>query len=404
MDAVAADPERRPRLLVLGAGPSQLGLLEAARAHGVWTVVCDRDPTAPGFRYADRRALVSTDDEPAIERLAGALELDGVIAPGADWPVAVAARVAEKLRLPHAVSPATAVLATNKLRQREALAAAGVPQPRWQVVADGDGIELEPPLVVKAADRHGQQGFSLVAGEDELAEAVAAARASSRSGAVLVEEEVEGPEVTLVGFAAEGELITLAVTDRLIAEPPAYGVGLAEVWPSPHAEAAAEVTRRAVEALGIAHGPVCAHLRVSRGGPEVVSVSARLGGDHDAELVEAVTGVDLNRLALEAALGEAFESDLVTKSHELHVGGAVTRFLVAPPGTLEAVVVPQGLSGVVRTWLYREPGHVFAPLHRRSDRAGALLAVGATAPEALVRADAAAEQIRFATADAEALV
>ena len=123
--------EREPRLLVLGAGPAQLGLLEAARAHGIWTAVCDRDPAAPGFELAGRRCIVSTEDEPAIERLAGALELDGVIAPGTDWPVAIAARVAAKLGLAHPLAPATAMLATSKLRQREALAAAGVPQPRW---------------------------------------------------------------------------------------------------------------------------------------------------------------------------------------------------------------------------------------------------------------------------------
>ena len=153
--------ERSPRLLVLGAGPAQLGLLEAARAHGIWTAVADRDPAAPGFALADRRCIVSTEDEPAIERLAAALELDGVIAPGTDWPVGVAARVAEKLGLPHPISPATAVLATNKLRQRERFAAAGVPQPRWQVVSDGES-ELEPPCVVKAPDRQGQKGLSLV--------------------------------------------------------------------------------------------------------------------------------------------------------------------------------------------------------------------------------------------------
>ena len=128
-----------PRLLVLGAGPAQLGLLEAAQARGVWTAVVDRDPGArPGFRFADRRCILSTEDEPAIERLVGALEIDGIISPGTDWPVGVAARVAERLGLPHPISPATAVLATNKLRQRERLAEAGVPQPRWWVVGGGD--------------------------------------------------------------------------------------------------------------------------------------------------------------------------------------------------------------------------------------------------------------------------
>jgi len=58
----------------------------------------------------------------------------------------------------------------------------------------------------------------------------------------------------------------------------------------------------------------------------------------------------------------------------------------------------------VRTRIYREPGFVFTPLRRGSDRAGAVLAVGATRAEALARADAAAERIRFVTADAGALV
>ena len=129
-----------PRLLVLGAGPAQLGLLEAARARGVWLAVVDRDPAAPGFQLADRRCILSTEDEPAIERLVGALTIDGIISPGTDWPVGVAARIAERAGLPHPISPQTAVLATNKLRQRERLAEAGVPQPRWWVVGGDDEL------------------------------------------------------------------------------------------------------------------------------------------------------------------------------------------------------------------------------------------------------------------------
>ena len=114
-------PERDPgkRLLVLGAGPAQLGLLAAARARELHVIAVDRDPSAPGFRYADRRAIVSTEDESGIERLASAERVQGLIAPGIDWPVAIAARVAERLSLPHAISPETAALSTSKLRQRE---------------------------------------------------------------------------------------------------------------------------------------------------------------------------------------------------------------------------------------------------------------------------------------------
>jgi biotin carboxylase len=367
----------------------------------VWTAVADRDPRAPGFHLADRRCIVSTEDEPAIERLAAALDLDGIVAPGTDWPVAVAARVAEKAGLPHPISPATAVLATSKLRQRERLAAAGVPQPRYQVVTDG-AVDLGPPCVVKPPDRQGQKGLTLVVTRDGLAPAVVAARAASRVGAALVEELVGGPELTVIGFSAGGEFTALAVTDRVVAAPPAFGVALAHVWPCTggDVETCTGVARAAVGALGIGDGPSYTQVRMAGHGPQVIEVAARLGGGHDAELVEAATGVALNDLAVAAALGE----DVSFLPPAALVGGAVTRFLVAPPGVLESVEVPDDLDGIVRVRIYRERGHVFTPLRRGSDRAGAVLAVGDSREHAVARAEAAAERIRFVTADAGALV
>ena len=75
--------ERTQRLLVLGAGAGQLGLLEAARAaRACSSIAVDRNPAAPGFRFADRRAIISVEDEPQIDRLAAAERVDGIIAPG----------------------------------------------------------------------------------------------------------------------------------------------------------------------------------------------------------------------------------------------------------------------------------------------------------------------------------
>ena len=386
-----------PRLLVLGAGPAQLGLLEAARERGLWVAVADRDPAAPGFRYADRRCILSTEDEPAIERLISALEIDGLIAPGTDWPVGVAARVAERTGLAHPISAATAVLATNKLRQRERLAEAGVPQPRSWVVGNGDELPaIDGPVVVKAPDRQGQKGLTLVEDARELPDAVERARSAARSGVALVEELVGGPEVTAIGFSIGGVFHPLAVTDRIVADPPAFGVALAHVWPSDVQGQSLDAAAQAVAALGIENGPSYTQLRIGPAGPQVIEVAARLGGGHDAELVHAATGVDLNGLALDAALGVT----AAAPRPEQRVGGAVIRFLVAPPGVLETVDVPEDLEGVERVRIYRERGYVLTPLRRGADRAGAVLVTGASREEAVARAIAAAERIRFVTADA----
>jgi biotin carboxylase len=398
---VESDPRSgSPRLLVLGAGPAQLGLLEAAQARGLWVAVVDRDPAAPGFRFADRRCILSTEDEPAIERLVSALEIDGIVSPGTDWPVGVAARVAERTGLPHPIAPATAVLATNKLRQRERLGEAGVPQPRWWVVGGGDDPpDVRGPVVVKAPDRQGQKGLTLVEDAAELPAAVERARSAARNGLALVEELVDGPEVTVVGFSVDGAFTSLAVTDRVVADPPAFGVALAHVWPSHVQGQSLDVAAQAVAALGIENGPSYTQLRIGADGARVIEVAARLGGGHDAELVHAVTGIDLNGLAIDAAVGRP----PVVGPVEPRVGGAVTRFLVAPPGVLERVDVPDDLDGVHRVRIYREAGYVHTPLRRGADRAGAVLATGATRDEAIERANAAADRIRFVTADAGSL-
>ena len=393
---------RSARLLVLGAGPAQLGLLEAARARGLWIAAVDRDPSAPGFALADRRCILSTEDEPAIDRLAGALGINGIIAPGTDWPVGVAARIAERAGLAHPISAQSAVLATNKLRQRERLDEAGVPQPRWWVIGgEDDAPTLDGAVVVKSPDRQGQKGLSLVEDERELAGAIATARTAARNGLALVEQLVDGPEVTVTGFSAAGEFVPLAITDRVVAEPPAFGVALAHIWPTKVSDTlrVSDTVEKALVALGITDGPSYTQLRVGPDGPRVIEVAARLGGGHDAELVEAVTGVDLNGLAIDAALG----TTLAPSWHEPRVGGAVTRFLVAPPGMLEGVDVPQQLAGVERVRIYHEPGYMLVPLRRGSDRAGALLAVGDSRAEALERAEAAAAAIVFRVASEPAL-
>jgi biotin carboxylase len=402
------------RLLVLGAGPAQLGLLETAHERGLHVIAVDRDPHAPGFRFADRRAIVSVEDEPAIDRLASAERVDGVVAPGIDFPVAIAARIAVRLGIPHPLDPPTAQVATSKLRQRERFAEAGVPHARYRVCASlaeatAAAREVGFPCVVKAPDLQGQKGLGLVTDESSLAECFDHARGIARSSVVLVEELVAGPEITVNAFSSGGRFHPLTVTDRVVAEPPAFGVALAHVWPSELPEDVLEevvrVAEAAAAAVGVHEGPTYTQVLVGEDGPRVGELAARLGGGHDAELCTAALGVDLNRLAVAAALGERLYDGAFVPDEQ--AGGACVRFLVPEPGVLEAV---EGLEeaerspGVVWVRSYRQPGHEFTELRRGADRAGAVLAVGDSRKEAVTRAGRAAERIRFLTSNAEALV
>ena len=236
----------RVRLLVLGAAGT--GLLAAARARGVFTIAVDRDPGAPGFRLAGRRAILSLEDELALERLAEAGRVNGIA--GSARTTAVAARIAARLGLPHPLSPETGVLVGSRLRQRARLAEAGVPQTRWAVLRS----DTQPafPCVVGALDRKGRR---------------------------LAEETGAGAEVTVTAWSRDG------------AFRPLLGTG-----------AAAALARRAAEALGVRDGLSSTRLRLGAGGPRVVELRTHVS-DREAELCRLLLGVDVHALALDAALG-----------------------------------------------------------------------------------------------------
>jgi biotin carboxylase len=391
-----------------------MGLLAAARARNLDVIAVDQDTAAPGFAYTDRRAIIAPDDEPGIDRLAAAMRVDGIVAPGIDSPVAIAARVAERLALPHPIGPETALLATSKTRQRERFATAGVPcvsfelcgtLPEARAAAERFGY----PCVVKPPDRQGQKGLTFVADPDELPDAFRTATAAARGNLALVEEIVDGPEVTVNAFSIGGRFHPLTVTDRLVAEPPAFGVALAHVFPSELDDgalaAAVDAAERAARALGVENGPTYTQVLVGPDGPRVGELAARLGGGHDAELCEAALGVDLNGLALSAVLGESIDERRL-EPRDL-AGGACVRFLAPGVGALRAVEgvdSAAAVDGVEWVRVYRAAGTIFTPFRRGADRAGAVLAVGTTRAEAVERAERAAELIRFETVDAAALV
>jgi biotin carboxylase len=365
---------RSPTLVVLGGGPAQRHAIDAARAMDVRTIVCDSDP-----RVGDVR--VSTEDIDGVREIAR--NADGVIAPGTDWPVRIAAEVAHDLGLPHPISVATARICTDKLEQRARLGAAGVLQPAWS--ADDAPAY---PCVVKAPDRQGQRAMAIVTDPAGLPAATDRARAAARGGQVLYERFVPGPEVTVDGFLKDGRNHVVAVTDRVhFADAP--GIAQQHVYPSAYpdsVEAAAETASRALDALGVESGPTYVQLILGPDGPCVIEVAARLGGGHDSELLRRTVGVDLAAAAVRAALGwEVLSADL-----QPHPNGAgVVEFLRAPEGELVAT------EGPPEAHFYHPRGHTYGPLVAAASRAGYVLETGADRREAIDRAEAAVEHIRF---------
>jgi biotin carboxylase len=367
--------------VLTGGSRSQLGLLENARALGYEVCVVDGSESAPLLAEADHRIVRSFTE---VERVLADLEAQGiepaaVATMGSDQAVLPTARLAERLGLP-GLPLETARTVADKRRMRKAFDKARVRCPRGREASGFEEAEqafheLGAPVVVKPVDGSAQRGVSEVRSEGELAPAFDRALAASRTGAVVLEQYLDGDEYTVNGFLLEGEYFPMSITRRLLHPPPPLGVCISHRYPSllPNEDelfAQAHATSRAV---GLETGPSYVQVRVQDGVPWVIEVGARLGGGKDAELAKLVTGFDAVRANVLWALGELSGGDLERAEPVARCGQV--RFVVAQPGRIVRLdaTAALALDGVHEAGFYWREGMTLPPLTSGAERLGYLL-------------------------------
>ncbi len=375
-------------MMILGAGPLQIPAIQKAKELGYQIISVDYDEHAPGFALADVKLLVSTLDQEAVLREAQRLQPDVVITSTSDGPVRTAAYVNEKLGKRPDLSYENAQCATIKSKMRDRLKKCGVPIPKYFAAADFDAFKkaveaLHEHCIVKPADNAGSRGVVLLdPGERNSSLLYEYSKGNSRNGTVMVEEVMEGPEVSVEALVIEGEPHIITVTDKYITPPP-YFVELAHCEPSildsKVIEEIKTVAAQAIKAIGIENAPAHVEIKVTKDGPKIVELAARLGGDFiTSRLVPLSTGIDLVGASVLLATGE--KPDLTPKRQQ----GAAIHFIHAEKeGILSEIIVPEmEKEGVEEIALYKEPGEKVNGTRSSNDRLGHVITTGASAQEA----------------------
>ncbi|MFI1413472.1 ATP-grasp domain-containing protein [Streptomyces sp. NPDC020707] len=284
---------------------------------------------------------------PVVERLHEALGFDGVVT-SCDYYLPTVARIAARLGLP-GPTPEAVENACRKDITRRVLGEAGVPGPRFAVcpdraTAEEAARELGFPLVVKPVDLCAGMFVRRVDDERELTEACRAiadfplnARGQLRAPVLLLEELLDGPEVSVETVSFAGTTHVVGVTDKSLGGAPAF-IETGHMFPADlapaDAEAAQDTAVQAIEALGLDSVVAHTEIRLTAAGPRVVEVNPRPAGNRITELVRHVTGVDLAAACVDVALDRV--PDLRPRPTGLR--SAAVGFLVPDTeGTLESI-------------------------------------------------------------------
>ena len=311
------------RVLVVGSGGREHALAWRIASSPTLTSL-HAAPGNPGIASLATCHPVAAEDAEGLLALSRSLGIDLIVI-GPEAPLV--AGVADVLR--HAGIPvfgpsaAAARIEGSKAFAKEVMAAAGVPTAR---VLDGPSV----PCVVKADGLAAGKGVVVCHTEDELAEGLATVRALGDE--VLVEELLEGPEISLFALCDGAEAVALPLAQdfkRALdgdAGPNTGGMGSYSPVPGLGAddvEALVETVVRPVlgelERCGAPFvGTLFAGLMLTAGGPRVLEYNCRFG-DPETQSVLPLVGGDLL-----AALAAAAAGDLTGVSLEPAAGAAVT--------------------------------------------------------------------------------
>ncbi|WP_222624034.1 ATP-grasp domain-containing protein [Streptomyces buecherae] len=320
------------------------------------------------------------------------------------------ARLARTLGLP---SPSAEVMrgCRNKATSRTLFARHGVPsaasiKARTLREAGLAAMTVGYPAVLKPAASTGSIGVIRVDRPKELPAAFAfASTGASSSGQdvdVLVEEYLDGPEVSVECVTHRSVTTAIAVTRKHLGPAPYFDeTGHTVDAADPLLAQVAPAATAAIKALGITDGVQHVELRLVDGRPRLIEVNARIGGDMIGHLVHLATGIDLPKAAADLACGTP-PNLTPTRS-----GAAGIRMLYpATSGTLTARHIHQPFAAR-NLWLrqvrwFREIGdHLLLPPQgdQFTARAGFYIVTGSDTHQVTARLDAAAPQITVTTQD-----
>lgn len=307
------------KLAVVGASYLQLPLVRKAKELGLEVHCFAWEDGAVCREEAQRFYPVSIVEKEQILAICREQGVDGVCTIASDVAAPTVAYVAEALGLP-GNSYACALMANNKFLMRNAFREAGIPCPQYRMVHDAREAEgaWRYPLIVKPSDRSGSMAVSLVYDAEALKTAVDEAVKASFRGEAMVEQYVEGREISVEFISCGGKHYPLQITDKVTTGAPHF-VELEHHQPADLPDAMYKqvyaLTRRALDALGVTDGASHTEFKISADGkPCIIETGARMGGDFiGSDLVYLSTGYDYVKAVIEVALGGFTAPGTLTK-------------------------------------------------------------------------------------------
>ncbi len=312
------------KLLIMGANPETIPLVQRANAMGIKTLVTSNRPWDAAKKYAWKACDVDGLDVPGLIALARKEEVDGVLVGVADILVPAYCKVCDALGMHcYATQDIVNIFSFKDVFKAtfERYGVHGVPE--FYLDADlrrEDLDKLRYPVMVKPVDSYSGMGMTVCECEEEIPAAVEKALAASRSKRFIVERYMLCDDMGLYYTFKDGYASASCIYDRYTTDeqPGLSRVCLGGTYPSKHIDRYFERMHanavRLFKEIGIKNGVLMLSAFYEDGEFYVYDTGFRLQGEAPHLLMKAVNGFDQRDMLIRFALtGSEGDVDLAAE-------------------------------------------------------------------------------------------
>lgn len=389
------------KALILAGSCPQIVLINQLKERGIYTILADNNVNAMARPYADEFVKVDILNMEAVKQVAVEKQVDFLIAVCADQVLLTVAKVSEDLGLPCYIDYDTACKVSDKGHMKDIFHQYDIPSSKHVFMSELDMEKISAlnyPLVVKPVDAYSSKGVRKVTNEAELHQFFAEAAQISRSGVVIVEEFVEGAELTVDFQIVDGKAHLLAVSntekvnyqDRFLAfrtrNPAAVSADTIE--------RIKVIGQKLADAFKLKNTPMLIQLLTDDKRESVLEFSARTGGGAKYLLLKKMAGFDPITSVIDLTLGNGSRVGEIKAESKVFTN----EFLYSYPGTFDHLEGFEELKqeGVISEyWQFKWQGAEIKQAISSSDRVASITIQADSHEELVAKHNEAARRIRI---------
>ena len=377
------DTLKGKKLLIQGAGRGNLGLIKAAIAHNIYTVVTGMGGDYPCTPLADLNCFADISDPEAVLKVAQEQKVDGAIICCSDTGLRAIGRCNDVMHLT-GITEEAAIVSSNKFLMKERLLEHGVRTAVFFKVSTEEDLcqavnKIGYPVIIKATDLQGSRGIAIVREEGTLLSSYNEVMSLTRQSFCIVEEYLEGKEYGAQSFVFNNEvLFVLPHGDETIMCKTAVPIGhyMPYEMDSVLYEDTCKQVKNAIEALGLNNCAVNVDLIEKDGKAYVIELTGRVGANCLPELVSNYYGLNYYEMILRTALGE---SPLPVFERRREPCATLARMIRSnQSGIVNSVSFPEFENAEVHIFVH--PGSEVRAFNNSNDAIGEIIVKGSSLP------------------------